>query len=91
MIANERAYSLDCRISGHQERQAICESLFPFFKWGILKSELYVVPHLCTLLHLLNSLHGCRTLLTDKNIQDITKYSQQVMMVPPKLTPKIWE
>ena len=91
MIVNDRAYSLDCMNFGHQERQAICESLLPFFKRGILKSELYVVPHLCTLSGLLNSFHGRRTHLTDENVQDITMYSQQMMMVLPKLTPKVWE
>lgn len=91
MIVNDRAYSLDCMNSGHQERQAICESLLPLFKCGILKSELYVIPHLCTLSGLLNSFHGRRTQLTDENVHDVTKYSQQMMMVLPKLTPKVWE
>ena len=39
MIIDNRTYSLGCMNFDHQEKEVIYESLLPFFKWGILKSD----------------------------------------------------
>ena len=91
IIINGRSYTLDCINSGHHERHAICKSLLPLFRSGILNNELYIVHHLCTFVGLLGSFHGRRTPLTAENVQQVTTYSQQMRMVLAKLTPKMWE
>lgn len=91
IIINCRSYTLDCMNSGHHERMAICESLLPLFRSGILHDELYIVHHLCTFVGLLGSFHGRRTPLTADNIQQVRAYSQRMRMVLAKLTPRVWE
>ena len=91
IIINGRSYSLSCTNSGHQERQAISESVLPLFKSGILSNELYIVHHLCTLVGLLESFHGRRTPSTAESFQLARACSHQMRMLLAKLSPKVWE
>ena len=91
MIINGRSYTLDCMNFGHHERQVICKSLLPLFHTGILSGDSYIVHHLCTLVGIVGSFHGRRTLLQPNAIQQLEMYSDEMKETLSKFQPKVWE